>query len=64
MLIYLIIVLLSILFPRHLLGLGIVIGIAILFWIFFYYCVLSRYEIAFDFVNEVILKHDLKKRIQ
>jgi hypothetical protein len=63
MIIYLIIALLSILFPRHLLGFSIVVCLAAIFWIFFYYCVLSRYKIIYEFVNEVILKHDLKKRI-
>ena len=63
MLIYLIIALLSIIFPRHILSFTIVVCLAVIFWIFFYYCVLSKYKIFYDFVNEVILKHDLKKRI-
>ena len=63
MLIYLIIALLSILFPRPVISFTIVVCLAVIFWIFFYYFVLSKYKIFYDFVNEVILKHDLKKRI-
>ena len=63
MLIYLIIALLSIIFPRHVISFTIVVCLAVIFWIFFYYFVLSKYKIFYDFVNEVILKHDLKKRI-